>query len=407
MKKIRSKRPLLIVLSILFAITITASIVFASVSSSTGLSISDSIPSDDEETTTNNELGTEDVQSILEELQESKLDTSAALSLLDRIIEKALLTNNTALKEYAEYAQQAIQLKEQLGSVQAKIDALKATNTNLAEIDSQLQDSLENALSLSDLEGSISSNASSILEKVDTTSAAMQNAMAKVTALKNSTSNGNSTEVNALTELILLNAAIEEGSLDSSMQKTAQNTLSALINSFKAAEKSKYNSKTYASLVSASSEYSAMGNKCEAINPNQIVMLNEKNTLKHAAIVYDNEVMISLDDALQYIDATVQHGTNNSTISIQSPNKLVEIAAGKNIAYVNDKSMNMAVPVLNIKGTVYISAEFFARAYNISYEYVRDSNFIIFYDNLNQLSASGNSNGASNNSSSSSTPTDK
>ena len=73
---------------------------------------------------------------------------------------------------------------------------------------------------------------------------------------------------------------------------------------------------------------------------------------------------------------------------IQSPNKVLEIVAGKNVAYLNDEPKNMPVPILNFNDTIYMSAEFFGQAYDISYKFLPKQECLIFYKNLVQLSNS-------------------
>ena len=107
--------------------------------------------------------------------------------------------------------------------------------------------------------------------------------------------------------------------------------------------------------------------------------------MKHAPIMYDGHILLAIEDLYQYIDADIEYMYNNSTMVIQSPNKILEIVSGKNVAYLNDEPKNMPVPILNFNDTIYMSVEFFAEAYDISYKYLQKNECFIFYNNLVQV----------------------
>ena len=93
----------------------------------------------------------------------------------------------------------------------------------------------------------------------------------------------------------------------------------------------------------------------------------------------------ALDDLYQYIDADIEYMYNNATMVITSPDKILEIVSGQNVAYLNDKPYNMPVPILSFEDTVYMSVEFFAQEYDISYRYIESHDFVVLYSNLVQL----------------------
>ena len=128
-----------------------------------------------------------------------------------------------------------------------------------------------------------------------------------------------------------------------------------------------------------------MGKKAELVYPEQVVMFDGAFPLRYAPIMYDGHILISLDDLYQYIDATIEYMYNNATMVIQSKDKIVELTAGKNVAYVNDEPKNIAVPVLNVNERMYVSGEFFAEVYGISYRYIQEHQTLVMYKNLNQL----------------------
>ena len=58
---------------------------------------------------------------------------------------------------------------------------------------------------------------------------------------------------------------------------------------------------------------------------------------------------------------------------------------GNNTGFINDKSTSLPAPVITFNGATYISVEFFAQAFSISYENFQDQGVFVMYDNLNQL----------------------
>ena len=381
----KDKKFFMIVLSMIMLFALTATLFVAALSSNDSDSSSDT-SSTSQSTVDNSGLTEEEVAKVLEEIKASGINSDNASQKLDEIINKAILTNNATLKEYAEYAKQQIEIRKQLESVNAKITALRAVSSSIAEIDDQLQKSLESDASYADIRDSLSSSAMDVFDSLDAKAwTSMQDALEKSkNILGDDPSQATDTD-RQVAELVLLNAASENGVLDDTQQEVADNAVNVVLNQLRVTEKVKYDSNEYNSLKQSSQTFSSAGKKAAAMLPDQVVMLGDSFKLNHAPILYNNEILLALDDVLQYIDATVQNTSHNSTISIQSKNKMVEIAAGKNIAYVNDKAVNLAVPVLNVNGVIYITAQFFADTYGVEYEYIKDTNTIVMYGNLNQL----------------------
>lgn len=381
----KDKKFFMIVLSMIVLFALTATLFVAALSSNDSDSSSDT-SSTSQSTVDNSGLTDEEVAKVLEEIKASGINSDNASEKLDEIINKAILTNNATLKEYAEYAKQQIEIRKQLESVNAKITALRAVSSSIAEIDDQLQKSLESDASYADIRDSLSSSAMDVFDSLDAKAwTSMQDALEKSKSILGDDPSQATDTDRQVAELVLLNAASENGVLDDTQQEVADNAVNVVLNQLRVTEKVKYDSNEYNSLKQSSQAFSSAGKKAAAMLPDQVVMLGDSFKLNHAPILYNNEILLALDDVLQYIDATVQNTSHNSTISIQSKNKMVEIAAGKNIAYVNDKAVNLAVPVLNVNGVIYVTAQFFADTYGVEYEYIKDTNTIVMYGNLNQL----------------------
>ena len=138
-------------------------------------------------------------------------------------------------------------------------------------------------------------------------------------------------------------------------------------------------------MVEDSDKFTKAGRKASSVIPEQIVFLNGYFKMKHAPIMYDGHILMAIDDLYQYIDASIEYMYNNATMVIQSPGKILEIVSGKNEAYLNDQPKNIPVPILSYNDNIYMSVEFFAECYDISYKYVADEEFLILYYNLVQV----------------------
>lgn len=187
-----------------------------------------------------------------------------------------------------------------------------------------------------------------------------------------------------LTELILLQETKEqeilkeEALLDELNEIIKQRSLQ-----LESIERGKYDDSTYNSLTTDSQNFKSVGKKTDLFLPRQVVLMGQNFKLKKAPIKYDGHVLISLDDVLQYVNADVQETKESGTISLQSEKMLLEMTKGENLAYVNDKSSNVEVPVLYFNDCTYISAEFFARSYGISYKCIDEVGIMIMYGDVN------------------------
>ena len=194
-----------------------------------------------------------------------------------------------------------------------------------------------------------------------------------------------SVQQRSLLDVLLLSKIIEENMVDSERLTLAKETLSVAVTILKSYEKQNYPSEDYDKLVADSDNFTKAGRKASSVIPEQIVFLNGYFKMKHAPIMYDGHILMAVDDLYQYIDASIEYMYNNATMVIQSPGNVLEIVSGKNEAYLNDQPKNIPVPILNYNDNIYMSVEFFAECYDISYKYVADEEFLILYYNLVQL----------------------
>lgn len=334
----------------------------------------------------NSSLSLSDVDYILEDIRATD-NPSDITKKLDDLINKANLTGNADLKQYAEYAKQAYELKVQLNSVNESISALISKNANLESINSAIQKASQLNASYEDMTGMFSESADSILKGLDEASfAKVRDALSQISGIQNMIANPAlaSEYDRSLIDVLMLNEAINQELLDDASIAKAKAAINSSLLVLVSHERSKYSNDEYSSLASSSIEFGKKGNKTKAIAPTNVVMLNQGFKLKNAAICYDDAVMISIDDVLQFINGKMQYTSGTSTMAIVTKDKLVEFTVGKSEAYVNDKSMSTTAPVLSYNGIAYLPVEFIANAFDISYVSIPDASVVVLYSNLDQ-----------------------
>lgn len=374
MKKMTaSKRILVFAMIVLFtSITISIALVVSAEDGSTGNTSSQSAS-----------LSSSDIDKILEGLEVDG-DLDALIAQMDELINRAMLTNNTDLQQYAEYVKQSCELQKKLNEINASISALKEKNSDIASIDETVQENMGLNITLDDMQGILSTEAMSILKDVD---------LSKITSGLNSVpgmewilSDPSSATASqkALIEIILLQSAIDQGLLKDQQVTSAQNCINSNASKLVSDEATKYSSSEYEALKNTSKEFESKGNKSASLAPSQVVLYNESAKLTVAPIMYDSNILISIDDIISFTKASVQYTEGTGNIALTTNKKLVEITKGSNVGYINDSNASTIVPVLTFKGVTYIPVEFFAQAFDISYISVPSAGVFIAYSNLIQ-----------------------
>lgn len=333
------------------------------------------------------DLSQSDVNAILESIR-STSNSGDIASKIDELINRANLTGNEDLKQYAEYAKQAYELQSQLNSINESIDALIAKNSSLSSINNEIKQASQIGASYDDMSGLFSTTSSDLLKSLDEASfAKIRESVSKVDGIKEKIENPAlaSEYDRALIDILMLNEAINQGFFEGDAVSQAKAAINSSVVVLAAHERSKYTDDEYNSLVSSSVEFGQSGNKTKAISPTNVVMLNEGFKLKNAAICYDETVLISIDDVLQFVNGKMQYTSGTSNMALVTADKLVEFTVGQSEAYVNDKSTSTNCPVLSFNGIAYLSVEFVAEAFDIEYITVSDLNAVILYSNLNQI----------------------
>lgn len=333
-----------------------------------------------------NKLTSEEIDKIIDDLKISG-DIDNITEKLDEIIERAKLSGNTELQEYAENMKKYYELKKELDSIHSLIEASKKKNNSIAKVDEEVSRILSLDKVADDFQGALSDEALLILKSLSEDDfKKLQGLIAKITSfidLRDVTSL--TVQQRSLLDLLVLSEIINKDMLEGEKLDTAKNTLSVAVTILESYARQEYSDEEYDRLVKGSEDFSKNTKKGQTVSPEQIMFMGGSFNLKHAPIMYDGHILLAVDDMYQYVDGTIEYMYNNAVMVIQSPNKTLEIESGKNVAYLNDEPKNMSVPILSYKNTIYMSAEFFGEAYDIDYKYDAEHEFLIFYNNLVQL----------------------
>ena len=335
---------------------------------------------------TDAKLTSEEIDKLIDDLKVSG-DIDNITEKLDEIIARAKLSGNTELQEYAENMKRYYELKKELDSVHSLIEASKKKNSSIASVDEEVSRIISLDKVADDFQGALSDEALLILKSLSEDDLKkLQDLIAKIESfidLRDVTSL--TVQQRSLLDLLILSEIINNDMRDGERLETAKNTLSVAITILESYARQEYSDEEYDRLVKGSEEFSKLAKKAQTVSPEQIMFLGGYFNLKHAPIMYDGHILLAVDDLYQYVDGTIEYMYNNAVMVIQSPNKILEIESGKNVAYLNDEPKNMNVPILSYKNTIYMSAEFFGEAYDIDYKYDAEHEFLIFYNNLVQL----------------------
>lgn len=339
------------------------------------------------ETSVEQNLTSDEIEKIIDDLKVST-NIDNVLEKLDEIIKRAELSGNDALKQYAENTKSKYELQKQLDTLNSLIEAMKKKNSDVNALDEELNKVLAVTTILEDLKGALSDEALMVLETLSSEDIGrLQEVFAEIEGLVDLNEiDAMSVKQRSLLDVLMLYEAISKNMFSDHRLDVAKDALSVAVTLLKSYEKQKYTESEYNALVEKSDEFGSRGKKTAGVFPEQVIFLDGAFNLKFMPVMYDGHILIAIDDAYQYIDAKVDYMYNNANLVIQSPGNILELTSGKNIAYLNDEPKSMAVPVMNINNTIYISAEFFAQTYGIAYRYISDLQTLIMYNNVNQLS---------------------
>lgn len=331
-------------------------------------------------------LTVEQIDKIVEDLKISG-NIDNIIEKLDGIVVRAKLSGNTALQEYAENMKKSYELQKELDTVNSLIEAMKKKNSQVSSVDEQVTKILSLDRIVNDLDGAVSDECLLILQSLnDENLKKLQETIAEAEGLFDLNNvESLSVQQRSLLDIILLNKIIGEGMVEGERLELANNTLGVAVTILESYQKQNYPEESYNDLIQGTERFIECGKKTASVLPEQIVFFDGHFNMNHSPLMYDGHILLAIDDLYKYIDANIEHMYNNATMVITSPNKVLEIVSGKNVAYLNDKPYNMPVPILSFEDTIYMSVEFFAEAYGIKFKYLQEHDFLILYDNLVQL----------------------
>ena len=346
----------------------------------------ESTSSQNDLTQTETQLTTEEIDKVIQDLKISgSIDN--ILEKLDEIIKRAQLSGNSALQEYATNMKTSYELQKQLDSVNSLIEAMKKKNSSIEQVDKQVTKILNVTTITQDLKGALSDEALLVLESISSEDLKkLQETMAEIESIVDLKDvEALTVEQRSLLDIIVLSKIIEESMVEGERLELAKDTLGVAVTILESYQKQNYDSSEYDALTEGTEKFLQSCKKATSVLPEQVSFLGGHFNMKHSPLMYDGHILLALDDLYQYIDADIEYMYNNATMVITSPDKILEIVSGQNVAYLNDKPYNMPVPILSFEDTVYMSVEFFAQAYDISYRYIESHDFVVLYSNLVQL----------------------
>lgn len=333
-----------------------------------------------------NPLTNQEIDKIIEDIKISgSIDN--IIDKLDEIIKRAQLSGNTALQEYATNMKKSYELQKELDSVNSLIEAMKKKNSSINSVDKEVKKILSVDTIITDLDGAVSDEALLVLKSLDNESVKeLTETLAEIENFVDLTDVASLTaQQRSVLDVIVLSKIIQDDMVKDERLQLAENTLAVAITILQSYQKQEYSEDEYNDLLKGTERFINSAKKASSIMPEQVVLLDGNFNMKHPPIMYDGHILMAIDDLYQYIDASAQYMYNNATVVITSPDKTLEIVRGKNVAYLNDTPYSMPVPILSFEDTIYMSVEFFATAYDISYKFIENQDFIVLYKNLVQL----------------------
>ena len=160
-----------------------------------------------------------------------------------------------------------------------------------------------------------------------------------------------------IADMAVISLLLKNGIIDSDKNYAAQR-LEEAIETYKSYEKNKYEQEKYDSMQKSSEIFGNKYKKSASCNPENIISLSEDKKLNNYPIIYNENILISLNDAtnLAGINPEIEYMDNNATIVLRFDDQILEIEQGGNKAQLNDIQTIMENPVLNIDGVTYVPA---------------------------------------------------
>ena len=168
-----------------------------------------------------------------------------------------------------------------------------------------------------------------------------------------------SEELVDIADMVVLSLFLNNGFISKDVESVNDN-MTKYIEKYSSNTKTKYDEEKYNSMVQKSEEFGSSGKNTSSSLPEKVISFVSDNILNNCPIKYENNILISLNDAqnLSNIKCDVEYMKNNATIEIKYNDNFIEIEGGSNQSILNDSRFMMNNPVLNVKGVTYVPIDF-------------------------------------------------
>ena len=331
-------------------------------------------------------MSSEEIDDIIQQIAEA-YSSPNYVEVLNQVIQKAILMGNTELQQYAENKKAIYIAQSQINEQNAMNAAIVAKNPDIQSVDSQISQLEASSATTQNIIDALPQRAGELFATLkDADWAKLSEEISNISTVINlSDPLSLSEDDKNLVCAVLCQGAVDQGLFKDEQLSLIQNYEKAAMTRLETNEQSKYSGDTFTKLKDSSINIARNLKSVTSAQPSQIVLYNQEFILNNPIMAYNGTLMIALNDAYQFINATYAKSDHNATITLTSEGKRVEITAGKNTAYVNDKSNDMSESMLNFNNVYYIPVEFFAKTYDVKYIYSKDLQAIVMYGNLNQL----------------------
>ena len=162
-----------------------------------------------------------------------------------------------------------------------------------------------------------------------------------------------------IADMVVLSLFLNNGMISKDVESVNDN-MTKYIEKYSSDTKAKYDEDKYNSMVQKSEEFGSSGKNTSSSLPEKVTSFVFENILNNYPIKYENNILISLNDAqnLSNIKCDVEYMKNNATIEIKYNDNFIEIEGGSNQSLLNDSRFMMNNPVLNVKGVTYVPIDF-------------------------------------------------
>lgn len=103
--------------------------------------------------------------------------------------------------------------------------------------------------------------------------------------------------------------------------------------------------------------------------------------------VVDEEILLPLSVIKNHIDKYIYWDDSTKKVTITTRDRVIRMKTGSLEAFVNDKPMELNIPAVEEKGTVFVPIEFLSDFYNIEITYLEENDVIIidFENSIRQI----------------------